>query len=65
MITSVEPDINGKVVQAEVPLRHLIGYSTNLRSLSQGAATFSTEFLCYKELSYAENEVLMKELRGF
>ncbi|MFQ5894917.1 MAG: elongation factor G [Nitrospinota bacterium] len=37
----------GKVVQARVPLSRMFGYSTELRSLSQGRATFSMQFARY------------------
>lgn len=36
------------VIQAEVPLSQMFGYSTNLRSLSSGMATFTMEFACYR-----------------
>ena len=38
-----------KVVKAEVPLAEMFGYSTALRSLSQGRATYSMEFKHYTE----------------
>lgn len=37
----------GQVINAEVPLGQLFGYATDVRSLSQGRATFSMEFLNY------------------
>ncbi len=39
----------GKVVRAEVPLSEMFGYSTALRSLSQGRATYTMEFKHYAE----------------
>ena len=39
----------GKVVRAEVPLATMFGYSTSLRSLTQGRATFTMEFKHYAE----------------
>jgi elongation factor G len=44
---------------AEVPLAEMFGYSTELRSLSQGMATFSMEFAEYRPLS----EHLLSEIR--
>ena len=38
------------VVRALVPLADIFGYATILRSLSQGRATYSLEFYCYREL---------------
>ena len=43
-------DANGvKLVKAEVPLAEMFGYSTDLRSMSQGRATYSMEFKHYSE----------------
>ncbi|MEN7528729.1 elongation factor G [Cupriavidus sp. DL-D2] len=39
----------GKIVRAEVPLATMFGYSTSLRSLTQGRATFTMEFKHYAE----------------
>ena len=39
----------GKVVRAEVPLAEMFGYSTTLRSLTQGRATYTMEFKHYAE----------------
>ena len=39
----------GKIVKAEVPLAEMFGYSTDLRSMSQGRATYSMEFKHYSE----------------
>lgn len=39
----------GKAIRAEVPLSEMFGYSTSVRSLSQGRATYSMEFKHYTE----------------
>ena len=39
----------GKSIRAEVPLAEMFGYSTTLRSLSQGRATYTMEFKHYSE----------------
>ncbi|RJG07340.1 elongation factor G [Noviherbaspirillum cavernae] len=39
----------GKVIRAEVPLSEMFGYSTTLRSLTQGRATYTMEFKHYSE----------------
>jgi elongation factor G len=39
----------GKTVRAEVPLAEMFGYSTTLRSLTQGRATYTMEFKHYAE----------------
>jgi elongation factor G len=40
----------GKIIKAEVPLAEMFGYATDLRSMSQGRATYSMEFSHYKEV---------------
>ena len=39
----------GKVIKAEVPLSEMFGYSTDLRSATQGRATYTMEFKHYAE----------------
>ena len=41
---------SGKTVQAEVPLSEMFGYATDLRSQTQGRASFSMEFLKYSDV---------------
>ncbi|MDE1713349.1 elongation factor G [Chromobacterium amazonense] len=41
--------LGGKKIKAEVPLAEMFGYSTDLRSMSQGRATYSMEFKHYSE----------------
>ena len=40
----------GMIVKAEVPLAEMFGYSTGLRSMTQGRATYSMEFAKYAEV---------------
>jgi elongation factor G len=50
MIQGMDDQIGGiKVVKAEVPLAEMFGYSTTLRSLTQGRATYTMEFKHYAE----------------
>ena len=50
MVQGMEDQVGGiKLVKAEVPLAEMFGYSTTLRSLSQGRATYSMEFKHYTE----------------
>jgi elongation factor G len=44
MILGMDNQVDGSVINAEVPLAEMFGYSTNLRSLSQGRAVYSMEF---------------------
>jgi elongation factor G len=50
IVLGMEDSISGKVVTAEVPLAEMFGYSTVVRSASQGRATFTMEFTKYAEV---------------
>ena len=39
----------GKIIKAEVPMSEMFGYATQLRSMSQGRATYTMEFKHYAE----------------
>ncbi len=49
IIQGMEDNATGKVIRAEVPLAEMFGYSTTVRSLSQGRASYSMEFKHYTE----------------
>jgi elongation factor G len=49
MIQGMEDLPGGKAIKAEVPLGEMFGYSTTLRSLTQGRATYTMEFKHYAE----------------
>jgi elongation factor G len=49
IIQGMEDLAGGKAIKAEVPLAEMFGYSTDLRSMSQGRATYSMEFKHYSE----------------
>jgi elongation factor G len=49
LIQGMEDNATGKVIRAEVPLAEMFGYSTVVRSLSQGRASYSMEFKHYIE----------------
>jgi elongation factor G len=49
IIQGMEDLPGGKAIKAEVPLAEMFGYSTDLRSMSQGRATYSMEFKHYAE----------------
>ena len=50
MVQGMEDSASGKVIDAEVPLAEMFGYATDLRSATQGRATFTMEFLKYAEV---------------
>ncbi|QWA11701.1 elongation factor G [Sodalis ligni] len=49
MIDGMEDTATGKTVRAQVPLSEMFGYATDLRSQTQGRASYSMEFLKYNE----------------
>ena len=48
----METDQRGhmEIIRAQVPLAELFGYATDLRSMTQGRATYAMEFLHYEEV---------------
>ena len=49
------------VIEAEVPLSEMFGYSTTLRSLTQGKAEFTMEFATFKQVPKSVSEELVKK----
>jgi elongation factor G len=60
-IQGMEDGPSGKVITAEVPLSEMFGYATNVRSMSQGRATFTMEFSKYLEVPPNIAESLIKK----
>jgi elongation factor G len=52
------------VVAASVPLSEMFGYSTTLRSMSQGRAIYSMEFSHYQEVPKAKAEEIVSKVKG-
>ena len=62
MIQGMEDQTGGiKLVKAEVPLAEMFGYSTTLRSLSQGRATYTMEFKHYAEAPKSVAEAVINK----
>jgi elongation factor G len=51
----------GMAVRAEVPLKEMFGYATDLRSLTQGRATFSMEFMKYAQVPGSIADEIVKK----
>ena len=49
LILGMEDNVQGKVINSQVPLAEMFGYATDLRSATQGRATFTMEFEKYNE----------------
>jgi len=63
LITDSAVRPNATVVMAEVPLANMFGYATDLRSLTQGQATFSMEFACYRRMPPNIQADVIEQLR--
>jgi elongation factor G len=61
-IVGMEESISGKVVTAEVPLAEMFQYSTSMRSMSQGRATYTMEFAKYQEVPSNVMNAMTKKL---
>ncbi len=53
-----------QVIKASVPLSEMFGYATDLRSKSQGRATYTMQFSQYKEVPKALSEALVAKVKG-
>jgi elongation factor G len=53
-----------QVINAVVPLSEMFGYSTNLRSMSQGRAVYSMQFKQYEEVPKAKADEIIAKVRG-
>jgi elongation factor G len=49
-VEGMEPRGNAQVVRAMVPLSEMFGYATDVRSMTQGRATYTMQFLRYEEV---------------
>jgi elongation factor G len=63
-IEGMEAEGNNQVVRAQVPLSEMFGYSTDLRSRTQGRATYSMEFNSYQQVPAAIADDIVKRVRG-
>lgn len=50
ILQGIDDSPSGKLIHAEVPLSEMFGYATDLRSMTQGRATYSMEFSKYSEV---------------
>jgi elongation factor G len=61
MVQGMEDAPAGKIIRAEVPLAAMFGYATDLRSATQGRATYSMEFSKYNEVPASLAEAVAKK----
>ncbi len=62
-VTGTEMKPRVVTIEAEVPLANMFGYSTDLRSMSQGQATFSMEFTCYRRTPSTVQDEIIEQRR--
>jgi elongation factor G len=63
-IEGMEARGNTQVVRAQVPLSEMFGYSTDLRSRTQGRATYTMQFDSYQQVPEAIAQEIIKRVRG-
>jgi elongation factor G len=61
MLQGMDESPAGRVIRAEVPLAEMFGYSTDLRSATQGRATYTMEFSKYAEAPSNIAEAIIKK----
>jgi len=61
LLQGMEDSVSGKVIRAEVPLGEMFGYATDVRSMSQGRASYSMEFAKYEEAPSSVVEAVINQ----
>lgn len=61
-VTSIAPRNDTQIISAEAPLAELFGYATDLRSMSQGRASFTMNFSEYQSVPAKVQEILLKKM---
>jgi elongation factor G len=63
-IQGMNPRKDAQVIKAEVPLSEMFGYSTTLRSMTQGRAIYSMELSHYDEVPKSVSEQIIEKVKG-
>lgn len=63
-IVGVSAEGNLQILKGHVPLAEMFGYSTSLRSATQGRANFTMQFLQYDVVPAPRAEIIIKKIRG-
>ena len=64
MVQGMDEENGSMIVRAEVPLGEMFGYATDLRSATQGRASYSMEFARYAEAPAAITQAIIKKEKG-
>jgi elongation factor G len=63
-VEATENRLGSTIIKCRVPLSEMFGYSTDLRSMTQGRATYSMHFSHYEEAPKAVSEEVISKIRG-
>ena len=63
-VEGMEQRGNSHIVRAQVPLSDMFGYATDLRSRTQGRATYSMQFAVYSEVPESIAKEIIAKARG-
>ena len=63
-IEGMEANGNAQNIRAQVPLSEMFGYSTDLRSRTQGRATYTMQFHSYQQVPEVIAQEIIKRVRG-
>jgi elongation factor G len=63
-VEGMDQRANNQVVRAEVPLAEMFGYATDLRSRTQGRATYTMQFKSYQEVPESVAKEIVARVRG-
>ena len=63
-VESTESRLSSTIIQCKAPLSEMFGYSTDLRSMTQGRATYSMHFSHYEEAPKSVSEEVVARVRG-
>jgi elongation factor G len=61
ILQGMDDSASGRIIRAEVPLGEMFGYATDVRSMSQGRATYTMEFAKYNEAPTSITEQIMSK----
>ena len=63
-VQSIERRVNAQIIKAQAPLSEMFGYATDLRSITQGRATYTMQFSHYEEVPKGVSEGIVAKVRG-
>ncbi len=63
-VQGMEQRGNAQAIKAQVPLSEMFGYATDLRSRTQGRATYTMQFAAYQQTPVSVQEEIVKRVRG-